>query len=123
MARTSSVILVLLIAVIASVQAFVTPSNSIAFHHDTTSSSAKYATPFDFATTADSVINVLPSQTLSASTIDPTTILSNLLGGLLTTPAILAVPILAAIALASTIAFFIVSYANPADEDGDDIMD
>eukprot|EP00957_Ditylum_brightwellii_P067741 5141863-Ditylum_brightwellii.AAC.1 len=98
-------------------------SNSITLHHGTNSSSAKFATPFDFATTAVSAINVLPSQTLSASIIEPMTVLKKLLGGLLTTSVILAVPILAVIALASTITFFIVSYTNPADEDDDDLID
>jgi len=39
------------------------------------------------------------------------------LGGLLGSSAILAVPILAALGVAGLIAFLIVSYANPADED------
>eukprot|EP00584_Thalassiosira_punctigera_P004829 CAMPEP_0172526486 /NCGR_PEP_ID=MMETSP1067-20121228/1402_1 /TAXON_ID=265564 ORGANISM="Thalassiosira punctigera, Strain Tpunct2005C2" /NCGR_SAMPLE_ID=MMETSP1067 /ASSEMBLY_ACC=CAM_ASM_000444 /LENGTH=117 /DNA_ID=CAMNT_0013310017 /DNA_START=102 /DNA_END=455 /DNA_ORIENTATION=- len=53
----------------------------------------------------------------SLATLDPTTILSNTLGGLLGSSAILAVPIVAALSVAALIAFFIVSYANPADED------
>jgi hypothetical protein len=57
------------------------------------------------------------SLQLSASTLDPTTALSDLLGGLLGSPAILLVPIGAALAVASLIAFFIVSYANPEVED------
>eukprot|EP00565_Helicotheca_tamesis_P005502 CAMPEP_0185739486 /NCGR_PEP_ID=MMETSP1171-20130828/35552_1 /TAXON_ID=374046 /ORGANISM="Helicotheca tamensis, Strain CCMP826" /LENGTH=122 /DNA_ID=CAMNT_0028411071 /DNA_START=64 /DNA_END=432 /DNA_ORIENTATION=+ len=122
MARQTNIALVLLVALIASVQAFVTPSTTSVAFRTTTSSTAKYATPLDFAT-IDSAASVLPSQTLSATTLDPTTILSDLLGGLITTPAILAVPILAAILVASSIAFFIVSYANPADEDDDDLMD
>ena len=54
---------------------------------------------------------------LSATTLDPTTVLSDILGGLLGSPAILLVPIGAALAVASLIAFFIVSYANPEVED------
>mmetsp|Transcript_76964 Transcript_76964/g.223459 ORF Transcript_76964/g.223459 Transcript_76964/m.223459 type:complete len:113 (-) Transcript_76964:102-440(-) len=57
------------------------------------------------------------SMDLSAATLDPTTILSDILGGLLGTPAILLVPIVAALGVASLIAFFIVSYANPEVED------
>lgn len=57
------------------------------------------------------------SSLISVETLDPTTILSNSLGGLLGSTAILAVPIVAALAVAGLIAFFIVSYANPADED------
>ena len=53
----------------------------------------------------------------AAGTLDPTTVLSDVLGGLLGSPAILLVPIGAALAVASLIAFFIVSYANPEVED------
>jgi len=56
-------------------------------------------------------------MSLSAATLDPTTFLSDVLGGILGTPIILAIPIVAAIAVASLIAFFIISYANPAEED------
>jgi len=55
---------------------------------------------------------------LAAATLDPTTLLGDLLGGLIGTPGlILAVPILAAIGVASLIAFAIVSYASPAELD------
>lgn len=57
------------------------------------------------------------SMDISAATLDPTTVLTDLLAGLLTTPAILAVPIVAALGVASVIAFLIVSYANPQVED------
>lgn len=60
---------------------------------------------------------VTSSTNLAAATVDPTTALSTVLGGLLGSPAILAVPIVAAVSVASLIAFFIVSYANPADPD------
>jgi len=43
--------------------------------------------------------------------------LSDTLGGLLGSYAILAVPIIAALAIVGVIAFGIISYANPADED------
>ena len=54
---------------------------------------------------------------LSVATLDPTTALNDVLGGLLGSSAILAVPIVAALSVAGLIAFFIVSYANPEDED------
>lgn len=57
------------------------------------------------------------SNAVSAATVDPTTALSQVLGGLLGTPAILLVPILAAVSVATIIAWLIVSYANPADPD------
>ena len=57
------------------------------------------------------------SNTIAAATVDPTTALAQVLGGLLGSPAILLVPILAAVSVATVIAWFIVSYANPADPD------
>lgn len=61
----------------------------------------------------------LPSSSMevAAETLDPTAFLSDVLGGLIGGPAILAVPILAALGVASLVAFFIVSYANPEVED------
>jgi hypothetical protein len=70
-----------------------------------------------------SSISMMPGEVgassiqVSAATLDPTTVLSDILGGLLGSPAILLVPIGAALAVASLIAFFIVSYANPEVED------
>lgn len=57
------------------------------------------------------------SLEVSAITLDPTTVFSDLLAGLIGTPAILLVPILAALGVASLIAWLIVSYANPEVED------
>ena len=57
------------------------------------------------------------TELLSVATLDPTTVLSDALGGLLGSSLILAVPIVAALSVAGLIAFFIVSYANPEDED------
>jgi hypothetical protein len=63
----------------------------------------------------------LPSSSSSlevaASTFDPAAALSDVLGGFLGSPAVLAVPILAALSVAGLVAFFIVSYANPEVED------
>jgi hypothetical protein len=56
---------------------------------------------------------------IAATTVDPTTALSQVLGGLLGSPAILLIPVLAAFTVASAIAWFIISYANPADPDDD----
>lgn len=57
--------------------------------------------------------------TVSAATVDPTSFLSSVLGGLLGSPAILLIPVLAAVAVATAVAAFIVWSANPADEDED----
>jgi hypothetical protein len=67
-------------------------------------------------TTTGSHLNTL---SIAATTVDPTTALSQVLGGLLGSPAILLIPVLAAFTVASAIAWFIVSYANPADPDDD----
>lgn len=100
-----------------------TLSASLAFapttHHSTTlhrsSSTTLKLTPTPTTTT----LPLLESSTinLSVATLDPTTVLSDALGGLLGSSAILAVPIVAALTVAGAIAFFIVSYANPEDED------
>jgi len=58
--------------------------------------------------------------TLSAATLDPTTLLQDVFSGLLGTPLILAVPIVAALAVASLLAYLIVAYAQPAEPDDDD---
>jgi hypothetical protein len=53
-----------------------------------------------------------------AATLDPTTFLTNILSGVLNTPLILAVPIVAALSVAGLMAFLIISYASPeVDED------
>jgi len=57
------------------------------------------------------------SALLSVATLDPTSVLSDALGGLLGSYAILAVPVIAGLSVVALIAFLIVSYANPADED------
>ena len=49
--------------------------------------------------------------------LDPTSVLSDILGGLLGSYAILAVPIIAGLSVVAIIALVIVNYANPADED------
>jgi hypothetical protein len=60
-----------------------------------------------------------PSSTIgvSAGTVDPTTFLSDVFNGILGTPIILAVPILAALGVSGLIAWLIVSYASPVVED------
>lgn len=57
---------------------------------------------------------------VAAATLDPTTFLSDLLGGFINSNLILAVPIVAALGLASLVAFLIVAYANPAEAEDDE---
>jgi hypothetical protein len=60
----------------------------------------------------------VPSSSIDiAAGIDPTTLFSDLLTGLIGSNAILAVPIVAALGVASLLAWLIVSYANPQVED------
>ena len=54
---------------------------------------------------------------LSAATLDPTSVLSDVLGVFIGTPVILLVPILAALGVAALLAYGIVAYANPEVED------
>lgn len=83
--------------------------------------------PVDFSSldSADSLTSSLTAPLssasssihLSADTLDPTTILSDVLGVFIGTPVILLVPILAALAVAGVLAWGIVAYANPEVED------
>ena len=57
------------------------------------------------------------SSTIATTTLDPTTAFTQLLGGIINTPVILLVPILAAVSVAGVIAWFIIWYANPTDPD------
>ncbi len=70
-----------------------------------------------FASASSSSSSSYPGNLISVATLDPTTFLSDALGGLLGSYAILAVPIVAAMSVVAVIAYLIVSYANPADED------
>ena len=79
--------------------------------------SAQAALPMD--NTADIFSSASSTVTVSAATVDPTSFLSSVLGGLLGSPAILLIPVLAAVAVATAVAAFIVWSANPADEDED----
>lgn len=97
---------------------FVTLADSTTAAATTTSSSLSSSIasliPFhDYSSTVLSSSDML----LSLATLDPTTLLSDILGGLLGSSAILAVPILAALTIVAVIAALIVGYANPADED------
>ena len=92
-----------------SVQAFAPPATTIT-SKITAAPSALSASPF---------LESSPSFQVSVDTLDPTTVLSDVLSGVLGTPLILAVPIVAALGVAGLIAFAIVSYANPAAEDDD----
>jgi len=73
------------------------------------------ATPLEVwdATTAATASTSL----VSAATLDPTTFLSDILGGFLNSNLILAVPIIAALGVAGLISWGIIAYANPAEPD------
>ena len=106
-------LLVICLCLATAAQAFIAP-HSTTTHSPRTSSIQLTPTPLDtplLDTTQSS------SELLSVATLDPTTVLSDALGGLLGSSAILAVPIVAALSVAGLIAFLIVSYANPEDED------
>lgn len=108
-------------AVLSSVQAFVPSSNVANTISISTTPLKATSIPTEIFTTTDVLINNAATESssslVSLATLDPTTILSDVLGGLIGGPAILLVPIIAALSIAGVIAFLIVSYANPADED------
>jgi len=54
---------------------------------------------------------------VAVTTVDPTTALSQVLGGIINTPLILFVPILVGLSVTAVIVWYIVSYANPTDPD------
>ena len=122
MIRRSPLFFFVVAALLAVSSAFVQPANFVssrpAGQSSTCDPSLSAIAP---ASAADIVLlsNELPSTAISAATVDPTSFLSSVLGGLLGSPAILLVPILAAVGVATGVAAFIVWSANPADEDED----
>jgi hypothetical protein len=64
-----------------------------------------------------SMMDEATTTTLAVATVDPTAFLTDLLGSFLNSPAILAIPIVAALSVASLIAFLIQAYATPQVED------
>jgi hypothetical protein len=61
---------------------------------------------------------VTSSTTLSAvPTLDPTTLLSDIFSNVLGTPLILAIPVVAALLVATLLAYGIVAYASPAEDE------
>lgn len=70
-------------------------------------------------TTSTQKAAFVPSSSIDVSvgTWDPTTALSDVLGSFIGSPAILLVPIGAALGVVGLVAWFIVSYANPVVED------
>ncbi|CAJ1961683.1 unnamed protein product [Cylindrotheca closterium] len=70
-----------------------------------------------FTSTAMPAFEPSSSMDIAAGTLDPTTMLSDFLGGLIGSPAILLVPIGVGLGVATLIAYLIVAYANPVVED------
>ena len=122
MIRRSTLFFAVASALFAVSSAFVQPANLVSSRPAVGQSSTCDASLSALApaSAADIVLtNELPSTAVSAATVDPTSFLSSVLGGLLGSPAILLVPVLAAVGVATAIAAGIVWYANPADEDED----
>lgn len=70
---------------------------------------------YDMLSTSATSSSMITSEGVAA--LDPTSVLSDILGVLLGSYAILAVPIIAGLGVVAIIALVIVNYANPADED------
>ena len=104
-----SVMLLLLVACYCEAFAPITPSSLVSqqqqHQQQVISSSSKLY--FEPSSSLDVAVN----------TLDPTTFLSDIFAGVVGTPLILAVPIVAALGVAGLLAFFIISYANPEVED------
>lgn len=99
-------------APVAQQSAFLATTASSSSVHTPTALSLQLAPLETFASSS--------SLQISVETLDPTTVLSDVLGAFLGTPLILAVPIVAALGIAGLVAFAIVSYANPAADDDDE---
>lgn len=110
---TFAVALVLCAATWNAVEAFVAPPQQLGMP----TAAATTATTTAFPTKGLAMVPVKTSLTVASSTVDPTSFLQDILGNVLGTPIILAVPILAALAVASLVVFAIVAYANPAEPD------
>jgi len=80
--------------------------------HDIVDTTGNY---YDMLGTSATSSSMITSE--GVATLDPTSVLSDILGGLLGSYAILAVPIIAGLSVVAIIALVIVNYANPADED------
>jgi hypothetical protein len=80
--------------------------------------SSNFAKPLSLQATPIQVFEAT-STNVAAATLDPTTFLSDLLGAFINSNLILAVPIVAALAVAGLIAFGIVAYATPAEPEDD----
>lgn len=109
----------LLAALLSSCDAFA-PTNQLAAMTKMTSSTqhmlqAASISDLSLIGSADAVSS--SSLELSAATLDPTTILSDVFGLFIGTPIILLVPIVAALGVAGVLAWGIVAYANPEVED------
>ncbi|KAL7549110.1 hypothetical protein ACHAWF_012380 [Thalassiosira exigua] len=113
----TSAILLCLLALLSSSLAFVPSSSAARPQTAPLKAVPPLATSAELLGAPTTAAEASSSSLLSVATLDPTTIVSDTLGGLLGSSAILAVPIIAALGVAGLIAFFIVSYANPADED------
>mmetsp|Transcript_28950 Transcript_28950/g.47819 ORF Transcript_28950/g.47819 Transcript_28950/m.47819 type:complete len:113 (-) Transcript_28950:188-526(-) len=103
----------LLLALAQISSAFVIPASTAAA---AVGAYAASASPFT-ATTLLAPAFIGSSQLLSATTIDPTSLLSGVLGGIIGSPIILAVPILAALGVAFLVGWLIFAYASPQVED------
>ena len=109
--RTSLMPVMLLLLVAACCEGFAPVTPSIVSHQQ-----QQQTLPLP---TSSTKLFMEPSSTLDVAvgTLDPTTFLSDIFAGVVGTPLILAVPIVAALGVAGLLAFFIVSYANPEVED------
>ena len=107
-------LMILLLWVMDASQAFTVPTTTLPHATAAVTIAAKLPqqqpAPFHPPTT----------ELIAAETIDPTAVITDALGGVVGSPLILAVPIVAALAVAGLVVFFIFSYASPAEQDDTD---
>jgi hypothetical protein len=66
---------------------------------------------------SDTLSSSSSTLTLGAISLDPTTFFTGVFGAFLNTPLILAVPIVAALGIAGLLAFLLIQYSQPAEDD------
>lgn len=97
------------------------PNQSTLFLHSVAKPAATAVFPFHTMespmTVSDAPVLASSSMELSAVTLDPATFLTDIFGGLINTPIILAVPIVAALAVSGLIAYFLVQSSVPYEDD------
>ena len=115
--RYLTLLLAFVLATVAQVGAFVVPASQVATLSAATTTTTMTKTVTVAPMMMPEASATSSSMNVAVDTVDPTNFLTDVLGGVLGTPLILAIPIVAALGVAGLVVFLIVSYANPAEDD------